>query len=403
MRFHYVASQPNGKIIEGDMDAKSSAEVLVYLASQGLKPVSLKTIKTVEEASRWKFLSQTVTIADKVFLTRFLALMLKVGTDLFKAVDILIADFEKPALKSLLIEIRGALEKGQPFYSTFAKYPKYFSPVFTNSIKAGETSGKLESVFEKLSASLQKEQDLRHKIRASLAYPILLLAVSTLILILLVSFALPKIADIFTTGGFSPPLFSKIVFSVGLFIGKYVWFILSILAVLIIASWFFFSKTLTGRSILYILSVKSPVIRNVMKQLAIQRFASTLSSLLFSGLAILDALEITAEAVGFKEIKDALIRISREGVSKGLTLGEAFRREPVFPRAVVNLIAISEKAGHLEQMLATLSDFYESEIEASIKSMVSFLEPVLLLAIGLVVAVIALAIIVPIYQLVGQF
>jgi len=403
MRFHYIASQPNGRIVEGDMEAKSSAEVLVYLAGQGLKPVSLKTIKTVEEVSRRRFLGQTITIADKVFLMKFLALMLKVGTDLFKAVDILIADFEKPALKSLLIEIRGALEKGQPFYSTFAKYPKYFSSVFINSIKAGEASGKLENVFEKLSVSLQKEQDLRHKIRASLAYPVLLLGVSMLVLILLVSFALPKIANIFTSGGFNPPTFSKIVFAVGLFIGKYVWFILSFLVIAVVILWFFFSKTLTGRNILYAVSIKLPVIRNTMKQLAIQRFAATLSSLLFSGLAILDALEITADAVGFKEIKDALIRISREGVSKGLTLGDAFRREAAFPRAVVNLIAISEKAGHLEQVLATLADFYESEIEASIKSMVSFLEPVLLLGIGLIVGIIALAIIVPIYQLVGQF
>ncbi len=403
MRFHYIASQPNGKIVEGDMEADGAAEVLVYLAGQGLKPVSLKIVKTVEEVSRWKFLSQTVTVADKVFLTKFLALMLKVGTDLFKAVDILIADFEKPVLKSLLIEIRGALEKGQPFYSTFAKYPKYFSPVFINSIKAGEASGKLENVFEKLSVSLQKEQELRHKIRASLAYPILLLVVSMLILILLTSFALPKIANIFTSGGFKPPTFSKIVFAVGLFIGKYVWFILSLLAVLIIAAWFFFGKTLIGRNILNTVSVKLPIIRGVMKQLAIQRFASTLSSLLYSGLAILDALEITADAVGFKEIKDSLIRISREGISKGSTLGDAFRQEAVFPRAVVNLIAISEKAGHLEQVLQTLADFYESEIEASIKSLVSFLEPVLLLGIGLIVGIIALSIIVPIYQLVGQF
>ena len=118
---------------------------------------------------------------------------------------------------------------------------------------------------------------------------------------------------------------------------------------------------------------------------------------------IIESLEITANAVGLQELKDSLLRVSREGLSKGLTIGEAFRKEPVFPKVVVNLISISEKAGHIEGVLSTLSEFYEAEIESAIKSLVSFLEPVLLLGIGLIIGIIALAIIVPIYQLVGQF
>jgi len=403
MRFHYIASQSNGRIIEGDHEAESAAEVLGFLASQGLKPISLKAPKELSKTSRFKIFSQTINVKDKVFLTKYLALMLRVGTDLLRAVDILIADFEKPALKALLMEIRTSLEKGQPFHSVFVRYPKFFSAVFINMIKAGETSGNLELVFNQLSVALQKEQDLRRQIKAAVTYPIILLSASAAILFLLVSFALPKIANIFTSGGFEPPLFSKIVFAIGLFMGKYFWLILIFIIILLVSAWFFTTKSIIGRKLLSRFIVRTPIIGGVLKKIALQRFASTFSALLSSGLPILDSLEITADAVGNEELKTGLRRIAREGISKGLTIGEAFRKEPVFPRVVVNLMAISEKAGHMESILTTLADFYTSEIETAIKSLVSFLEPILLLAIGLIIGTIALSVIVPIYQLVGQF
>ncbi|MEK9154725.1 MAG: type II secretion system F family protein [Patescibacteria group bacterium] len=403
MRFHYIASKKDGAVIEGDFEGLNSAEVFQYLNANGLKPISLKIAKEFEGKSRFRIFGQSITVADKVFLTRYLALMLKVGTDLFKALDILIADFDKPILKALLIEMRLTLEKGQPFYSAFAKYPKIFSPVFVNLVKAGEASGNLERIFGDLSTSLQREQDLRHRIKAALTYPLLLLTASVVILVLLVTFALPRIADIFMSGGINPPTFSKVVFAVGLFLNKYILIMLPFFVVFGFFSWYFFSRTLLGRKIFFRFIVKIPFIGSVLKQIAIQRFASTLSALLAAGMPIIESLEITANAVGSEEIKNSLLRISREGILKGMTIGEAFRREPNFPRVIVNLMSISEKAGHIEDILNTLANFYESEIDSSIKTLVAFLEPMLLLLIGTVIGVIALSIIVPIYQLVGQF
>ena len=403
MRFHYIATNSSGRTIEGNYEADNSLDVLKYLASQGLKPLSLKILKEVGKDAGFKIFKKSVSISDKIFLTKYLSLMLKVGTDLFKAIDILIADFDNPSLKALLIEIRLGLEKGQPFYYVFAKYPKIFSSVFVNLIKAGEASGNLENVLEQLSVSLQRDQDLRNKIKAAITYPLILSIVSIFVLIFLVSFALPKIANVFMSGGFEPPAFSKFVFSISLFVGDYVWFILGLFILTIFGVWFFAFKTLAGRKIFYRFITKLPAVGSVLKKIALQRFVSTLSALLSAGMPILNSLEITADAVGSEDIKSSLMRISREGISKGMTIGEAFRREPAFPRMVVNLMAISEKAGHIEDMLSTMGDFYESEIESSIKGLVSFLEPVLLLVIGLVIAFIALSIIVPIYQLVGQF
>jgi len=399
MRFHYIASEPGGRVIEGDLEAQGPAEVLEWMASQGLRPVSVKAMGGVEKKGLRGMFSQSINVADKVFLTKYLALMLKVGTDLFKAIDILIADFDKPVIKSLLIEVKDSLSKGQPFYGTFTKYPKYFSPVFVNLIKAGEASGNLEKVFDDLSESLEKEQIIRGKIRGALIYPIVLVSLSMLILFLLVTFALPRIAEVFLSGGVEPPAFSKIVFAIGLFLGNNVYIIAPLIILTIVSLWYFFAKTIAGKRVMSRILNKTPIISNILYRLALQRFASTLSSLLRSGMPILDSLEITADSVGHAELGTALLRISREGISKGLTMGDAFRREPAFPRVVVNLIAVSEKAGHIENILDTLADFYESEIDASIKTLISFLEPALLLVIGFIVAIIALSIIIPIYQL----
>jgi len=380
--------------------ADNSAAVLGWMSSQGLKPVAIKEIK--ERSWMKKTIGETLSIEDKVFLTKYLALMLKVGTDLFRAIDILAADFDKPAVKSLLAEIKDIIGKGQPLYTAFARHPKDFSQVFVSLVKAGEESGNLESVFARLSRDTEKEKDLRSRIKGALIYPIILVGLSLTILFLMVTFALPKIAETFLTGDVEPPLFSRIVFSVGLFLRNNLLIILPVFLAAIIAFFFFFSRTSVGRSVWTRIINNIPIIRGVLKKMAIQRFAATLSSLMRSGTPILDALEISADAVGSAELSATLRRIAREGITKGLTMGEAFRREAYFPKIVSNLIGVSEQAGHMEDVLETLAGFYENEVDSSIKTLVAFLEPMLLLVIGVVVAIIALAIIVPVYQLVGQ-
>ncbi|MCL5006660.1 MAG: type II secretion system F family protein [Patescibacteria group bacterium] len=404
MRFHYTASDPNGRLVEGYVESQTPTEVLDWMANQGWKPVSLKAI---QETGTRKILGAlgrrgSINIADQVFLTKYLALMLKVGTDLFKAIDILAEDFDKPAVKSFLIEVRETLSKGQPFYSAFSRYPNYFSPVFINMVKAGESSGNLEKVFDDLSTDLEKQQEIRDKIKAALIYPIILVIMATAILLVLVTFILPRIAQTFLTSGIQPPVFTRIVFDVGLFVGNNIAILLPSAGVIIAAIWLFL-RTSGGKKFLNQTLSRLPVIKDVLAKIALQRFAATFSSLLKSGLPILDALQITAGASGSLEMETALNRIAQEGVAKGLTIGEAFRRESVFPRVVVNLLTISERAGHMENILQTLSDFYATEIDSSIKILMSFLEPALLLIMGLVVGGIALSIIVPIYQLTASY
>ncbi|PIR44198.1 hypothetical protein COV23_01190 [Candidatus Wolfebacteria bacterium CG10_big_fil_rev_8_21_14_0_10_31_9] len=407
MKFHYVASQLDGKIIEGEIEANGAAKVLEFLASKGLKPLSLKREggdDSVKSSWWWKIFQSSINTADEIFLTKYLSLMLKTGTDLFKAIDILIADFEKPAVRSFLYEIRENLEKGLPFHMAFENHSRDFSGVFINLIKAGETSGELEKTFDTLSNKLQKERELVQEIRSAIVYPFLLVVVSVAVVFFLVSFALPKISRVFIDSNIEPPLFSRIVFSLGDFLNSYMIIIVVLLAAAIVSFIVFFKKSVVYKTAIQGFIQKFPLVGKLLKEIALQRFATTLSALLTSGLHIVNSLEITASAVGNEEIKSALTRIATESISsKGLTLGEAFKREPAFPQMIINLVAISEKSGNLSSVLQTLAGFYESEIKSSIKILVSFLEPILLIFIGAIIAVIALAIIVPVYQLVGKF
>ncbi|PIR98387.1 MAG: hypothetical protein COT88_01955 [Candidatus Colwellbacteria bacterium CG10_big_fil_rev_8_21_14_0_10_41_28] len=400
MQFHYIATDINGRIVEGDLNMESAPSVLGWMREQSLRPVSIKEIEKKKFFT--KALGETITIEDKIFMTKYLALMLRVGTDLFSAIDILIEDFDKASVRSILLEMKQSLSQGQPIDTVFAKHPKHFSPVFVSLIRAGQRSGNLEAIFERLSNDLEKEKEIQGKVKAAFIYPMILVGLSLSVLFLMVTFALPRIAETFMGGGVEPPAFSRAVFSMGLFFREYSLVLLPTFVLSIIGFWFFFSRTVAGKRVGSRISHRIPVVNGILLKMALERFATTFSSLLRSGTPILDSLEITADAVGFDKMKLALTRISRERVSKGVTIGEAFRQEPIFPKTVANLIAISEKTGHMEDVLETLAAFYNSEIDSNIKILVSFLEPVLLLLIGLAVGGIALAIIIPVYQLVGQ-
>lgn len=400
MLYRYIASDKEGRLKESDYEADSLQEVLRYLAVQELRPISVKPLR--QSRTIFQRLGK-ITLTDKVFLTKYLALMLHVGTDLLAAINILIADFDKPAMKNFLLEVRENLSHGRPFNVAFAQHPNSFSPVFINLVKAAESSGNLQGTFDTLSASLEKEAELRSKIKSAFIYPAIILTASLAIFLFLTTFALPKIAKVFEQGGLQPPLFSRVVFGAGLFFGEHVWLVMGTLIAAVVFCIYFFFKNRIGRRMAERILQHMPVVKKVYREAALQRFSSTFSSLLRAGLPIIEAIKISGDVVGSEEYRYALNRIADEGLAKGLTIGEAFRREVVFPRVLINLVAISEKAGHLEEVLETLADFYASSVDAGVKTLVSFLEPLLLLFMGLLVGGIALSIVIPIYQLTSQF
>jgi type IV pilus assembly protein PilC len=403
MRYRYIATRQDGSVVRDTAEAEDVEGVLQFLASQGLKPVSVERTRLRLGSMPLGLFRGRITVDDQIFLSRYLALMLKIGTSLLQAVNILIEDFRKPAVREFLLEIRTRLERGQPFHTAFARYPGVFGSVYINLVKAGEASGNLEKVFESLSVSLVKEKQFKDQVRGALMYPSILLGSSLILLFFIVTFSLPKIANVFLESGVEPPVFSKIVFSVGFFFGSFGMYIFGALVVSVVATIFLYRRSLKVRRVVTDLLGEMPVVRDLVRKMAIQRFAATSSLLIKAGIPLTKALEITADVVGHVRLRDALKRIANEGLAKGLLVGEAFRREVFFPQTVVNLIAISEKAGHIDDVLATLGDFYTTEIDNSLKTLVAFLEPLMLFTIGFFIGFIALAVIVPIFQLTAQF
>ena len=403
MLFHYLAQDSQGRIKEGNVNQADTEAVLEYLSTQKLKPLSVKPLISEGEKKGLAIFKKTLNLADKVFLTKYLALMLKVGTDLFSAIDILIQDFESGPARRFLFETRSNLEQGKPFWNTFANHPEYFSSVITNLIKAGETSGNLEATLNQVSINLERDRNLQTKVKSSLVYPVILLITSFGMIIFLVTFAVPKLGEMFLSTGQALPTFTKIVLGTGMFLNRNLFIVFPLLIAIPIALFYYFTKTQKGKEKFASFMEKIPVARDLVEKMALERFASVLSSLIKAGMPIIEAIEVTAGAVGHPKYETALLRISKKHLTQGISMGNSFKKETIFPAVVSNLLAIGEKAGHTEEILKTLSTFYEAEIDAALKTLVSLLEPVLLMFLGVIVGGIALSLIVPVYQLVGQF
>ena len=403
MLFHYLAQDEKGRLKEGNISQTDLKSALEFLASQNLKPINVKPITLEQKKGEIHIFKEKLSLTDKMFLTKYLALMLKVGTDLFSAIDVLIEDFQSGPARRFLLEIRSNLEQGKPFWLAFSQHPEHFSPVVTNLIKAGEASGNLEVTLSQVSNDLERERDLNSKVRSSLIYPILLLVASFAMVIFLVTFAVPKLGEMFSSTGKPLPTYTRIVLAVGMFLNRYIYVVVPVCIAVPLGLYFYFTKNKKGKEVFNKLLDKIPVTRNLQENMALTRFASVLSSLIKAGMPIIQAIEVTAQAVGNPKYEAALMRISKEYLAKGLTIGDSFRKEKVFPAVVISLLAIGEKAGHTDEILDTLSHFYESEVDVSLKTLVSFIEPAMLLFLGVIVGGIALSLIVPVYQLTVQF
>jgi type II secretory pathway component PulF len=403
MLFHYIAQDQKGRIKEGNINQPNIEAVLEYLTAQKLKPLTVKPLMLEQGVKEFPLFRKTLSLEDKVFLTKYLALMLKVGTDLFSAIDILIEDFESGPAQRFLLETRVNLERGEPFWKTFAQHPEYFSPVVANLIKAGETSGNLETTLNQVSLDLERDRNLQSKVKSSLIYPAVVLVASIFMVIFLVTFAVPRLGEMFLGTGQPIPAYTRVVLSVGMFLNRNILIVVPLVIAVPLGLFYYFRKVKKGQELLSSLLEKIPITRDLIEKMALERFASVLSSLIKAGMPIIQAIEVTASAVGNPKYEAALSRIAKESLAKGLSIGDSFKKEEIFPAVVSNLLAIGEKAGHTEEILKTLSEFYEVEIDSALKTLVSMIEPLLLVFLGVIVGGIALSLIVPIYQMIGQF
>ena len=401
MLFKYKAITRKGKVVEGEIEKDNEAEVLRFLRTQELTPISIEKKFLVKEVLILPFkrlFKKSISLEDQLFLVRYLGLMLKGGVDLLEALTTLEKDFQSPAMRRFIAFSKESLKKGRSFYESFSAFSYDFSPTFVALIKVGEISGKLDEACKILAQNIEREIEFKRKLKSALTYPIMLIFLAAIVISVVVTFSIPKIAIIFEEINREPPLFTKIILLLSSFLRKYGIFLFILIGGILGFIYLSYQKTLTGKRIFQNIVVRLPGVKKVVEKIDIQRFTQNFSAMIEAGVPVIQALEVSRDVLISPRMRAALDRVI-ERIKKGHTIGEAFLEEKeIFPLTLVTLISISEKTGSLSLTLKELSNFFAGELDATVKSLTSLIEPIILIMIGASVGLIALGVIIPLYQ-----
>jgi len=401
--YEYTALDLKGKSITGIIDAESASAARQKLRSTRTFPTRIKeSAASTEKADKGRptalsTLFSRVKPSDLTMMTRQLATLVGAGFPLVSALDALIPQTRSKVFKKILVQVKDAIVEGNSFAGALSQYSGVFSSLYINMVRAGETSGTLEIVLAQLADITEKQQALKGRIRTALAYPVLMMFIGALVLFLLLTFIVPTITSIFSDMNQVLPTPTRLLIAVSNFFKSFWWIILIGLALMLIG---FRSaqKTTRGRYVIDRVVLLLPLMGPVIRKLSVARFARTLGSLLKNGVTMLTSMEIVKNIAGNALISNAIEGATQE-VSKGQGLGVSLGRAEVFPDLAIQMIQVGEQSGELEQMLDKMSVVYENEAEASILSMTSLLEPLMILFMGLIMGFIVLSICLPIFEM----
>lgn len=398
--FRYNAIDHQGEKREGELEAAGHDDVAGYLNQKGLLLLSLSEVKEKTALQKVKLFSGSFTLIDRQILFEDLATMVSAGLPIADAIKILREDAEKKILQEVLMDFQFTIEKGELLSSAMEHYPQFFSPVVTNLIKAGESSGNLERTLHVIATQYRKENDLKRRVVGAMVYPIILTVLSVTVVIFLLIFVVPKLSQFFSQASLTLPFMTRVVVNLGNLMSRS--FILDGLVLLALAAFFIFlAKTEKGRALFFSFIAKLPFTGKLYRQLAVYRYCWTMGILIASGVGILEGIQITKDVLPGKNYKDALERL-KDKISTGTSLGTAIKEESkLFPQIVSGLTTVGEKTGNLQEIYVSLAKFYERNFAAALKGLVTMIEPLLLMVMGGVVGSIALAIVLPIYQFVS--
>lgn len=394
--FKYTARSATGKQSKGSVNAINRIEATNELRKKGL------TLLTIEESGKKKgFFSSTPTkkasTQDLVIFTRQLSTMISAGIPLLECLEVLQEQCDKPGLKLVLGEVIEKVRSGSDFSEAITSYPRVFSKIYINMIKAGEASGQLDIILVRLAEFLESAEALKAEIKSAMTYPVISLTLILLIVVGLMVFIIPQFEKIFTGLGIDLPLPTRVLMIMSLIMKSYWWAWLPGIVGLIIG-FMAIIKTDKGSYYYDLLSMKMPVFGDLFMKVAISRFSRTFATLIKSGVPILGALEIVAATSGNRIIEDA-INNAKENVRKGETLSEPLSRSKVFPPMVTRMIGIGEKSGSLEALLEKISEFYDQQVSAAVDGLTSMIEPLMIGMMGVIVGGIVIAIMMPIFEI----
>lgn len=398
-RYKYTGRDKRGKRL-GTLNAASKREAMFKL-----KETSIRVIEINEVPETW--MTKEITIGNPVKLQHFViylrqfATLLKAGVTMVDATLILAEQTDSKALRRALVNIEQDLREGNPLSEAVGKFPKIFTPMFVNMVKAGEAGGNMDETLERLADHFEKQHFTRQKIVSALTYPLVVGFIAIAVVIFLLVAVVPTFVKMFADMGAKLPAITRFVLAASSMMESYWWLVVFLFSMLALLFVFLRSKPRSKYYLDY-LALRIPIFGKMLQKAAIARFMRTLSSLFSSSVPILQAMSIVERIVG-NEVMAKVIRESRDSLEKGRSMTEPMKKHWAFPPLVTQMIVIGEETGSLDSMLGKVADFYEKEVEASTDRLKSLIEPLMIVLLAGLVGIIVTAIIVPMFDMFNQF
>lgn len=394
--FAYVAKDRSGRSVAGEIEAGSEADAMAILHKNELIIISLKQSKKKVFGGGGSA-GKKVKLDDLVIFSRQLATMIDAGIPAVQALGVLGDQVENKSLKAVIVEVRKDIEAGRSFCDSLAKHPQIFSDLFINMTRAGEASGMLHEVLDRLASYLEKTAALTRKVKSSLVYPAIVVSMSILITAVLLLKVVPTFKGIFDLLGGELPMPTQVLIAVSNALQHYFLFLVGFIFV---ASFLFkkYINTPKGRYNFDNQKLKLPVLGPLFRKVAVAKFSRTFSTLVKSGVSVLNALEIVAKTAGNKVVEEAIINC-RASVRQGEPIATPLSQSGVFPPMVTRMISVGEQTGQLEKMLSKIADFYDEQVDAAVSGLTSMIEPLVIAFLGVVIGGIVISLFMPIFKI----
>ena len=391
--FEYTAKNATtGQILKGSYDAPNRDEVVGHLRKNRLLLVSLREAR---REIKFSLPGRAISTRDIVIFTRQFATMINSGLPLVQSLNILAAQTENPRLKEVTRGVVHDVEAGNTLADALAKHPKAFPQLYVNMVAAGEAGGILDTILMRLATFLEKNDKLIRKVKSAMIYPAVIFTVAIGAIAILLIFVIPVFRGMFESVNMELPLPTRIVIGLSDFLRTFWPIVIGGIAVLVFA-FRRFRATYAGRRRVDAFLLAMPVLGDVLRKSAVSRFTRTLGTLVSSGVSILDGLEITAKTAGNTIIHDAIMA-SRSSIAGGDTIAAPLEKSGVFPPMVISMIAVGEQTGGLDEMLGRIADFYDDEVDVAVGGLLSLLEPMMIMFLGVIVGGMIVAMYLPIF------
>ena len=394
----WVGKNRKGETQKGEMEAATEDAVRSHLTRIKVTPTRIKK-KPKDLFENVSFLQPPVKQKDVILFCRQFSTMIDAGLPIIQCLDILHSQQENATFKKMLKKIKDSVESGSTLAEALKAYPKNFDDLFVNMIHAGETGGILDTILRRLSTYMEKAAKLKAKVKGAMTYPIVTLVIAIVVLAVILIFVIPVFQEMFADFGGELPAPTKVVIAMSEFAKAKFPYILGGIFLFTIALRRSY-KTEKGRTYIDRTVLRLPVFGDLLRKVAVAKFTRTMGTMLGSGVAILEALDIVGKTAGNKTIEDAIITV-RAGISEGRTMADPLTESGVFPSMVCQMISVGEATGALDAMLGKIADFYDEEVDQAVENLTSLIEPFMLVFLGVTIGGLVVAMYLPIFKMAG--